>query len=47
MAPSSTMYRNKTFFVILDQGRNHDITPGKNKSEYIATVPQLNSSNAT
>jgi len=47
MASSSTIYKNKTFFVILDLGRNNDITPGKTKSEYMTIVPQLNSSNAT
>jgi hypothetical protein len=41
------MSKNTTFFVILDKGRNHDITPGKTKSEYIVTVPRLNSSNET
>lgn len=44
---SSIISKNKTFLVILDQGRNHDITPGKTKSVYIVTVPQLNLSNAT
>jgi len=39
------MSKNKTLFVILDQGRNHDITPGKTKTVYIVTVPQLNASN--
>ena len=40
------MSKKKTFFVILDQGRYHDITPGKTKTKYIVTLPQLNSSNA-
>jgi hypothetical protein len=41
------MSKNITFFVDLDQGRNHDITCGETKSVYRVTVPQLNLSYAT